>query len=398
MHLKGHEPEKKIGGIAKMIKKLLSHTTLVIGLVVVLVLAGSFSYALGQKDKTKDLEMGYLGVYVEEMSGQDKVELKADFGVMVTKVIPDSAAGKAGLKRYDVIQYFAGEKMRRAADLTDDVRAKKPGDKVLIKLVREGKNMDVEVVLGEFTGKESAFFYETMPFNEEDEVERRHFEGKDLPFVYVNEKRVYLGVNLLELNEDLAGYFGVKIGEGVLVIEVSKDSPALKAGLKAGDVILSLEKKKVASTGDIHKVLEDKKKGDKVAIEVMRHQKPLTVNAELDEREPFADFNFFKTPGANWQEKGAEMRIRVPRVTIRHEPGKDGNCIIIKRRGDFPDEKKLQEIIELRLQKEKLVKHKEMMEKQKQMMEKQKEKMEKEKSKKKLQVIEEENQDSTIRP
>ena len=60
----------------------------------------------------------------------------------------------------------------------------------------------------------------------------------------------YLGIVLQELNADLAPYFSVKAGEGVLIVRVEKDTPAEKAGLKAGDVIVQMGEKTVKDADD----------------------------------------------------------------------------------------------------------------------------------------------------
>ncbi len=84
------------------------------------------------------------------------------------------------------------------------------------------------------------------------------------------------------MDADLAAYFSVKAGEGVLITGVEKDTPAAKAGLKSGDVIVEMAGKPVKESKDIHKALAELKKGDSVAITVVRHGKKQTLKAEPD--------------------------------------------------------------------------------------------------------------------
>jgi membrane-associated protease RseP (regulator of RpoE activity) len=89
-----------------------------------------------------------------------------------------------------------------------------------------------------------------------------------------------LGVNVQELTPDLAAYFGVK--DGLLVNSVQADTPAAKAGLKAGDVIGTVNGKAVTTPNELIKELADKD-GD-VTIGVTRDKKPLSLKATLEPR------------------------------------------------------------------------------------------------------------------
>ena len=84
------------------------------------------------------------------------------------------------------------------------------------------------------------------------------------------------------MDADMAGYFNVKAGEGVLITGVEKDTPAAKAGLKSGDVVVEMAGKPVKESKDIHKALAELKKGDSVDITVLRHGKKQTLKAEPD--------------------------------------------------------------------------------------------------------------------
>jgi serine protease Do len=89
-----------------------------------------------------------------------------------------------------------------------------------------------------------------------------------------------LGVNVQELTPELAAYFGVK--DGLLVNSVQADTPAAKAGIKAGDVIGSVNGKAVATPNELVKELADK--DGEVTIGVTRDKKPLPLKATLEPR------------------------------------------------------------------------------------------------------------------
>jgi S1-C subfamily serine protease len=96
-----------------------------------------------------------------------------------------------------------------------------------------------------------------------------------------------LGVQLNELTPELAEYFGAKDG-GVLVSRVTPDSPAAKAGLKAGDVITSVDGDRVRDTDDLVDELRDKD-GD-ITLGIVRDKKDSSVKATLEEPTPQTRF------------------------------------------------------------------------------------------------------------
>ena len=89
-----------------------------------------------------------------------------------------------------------------------------------------------------------------------------------------------LGANVQELSGDLFAYFGVK--NGVLVASVANDSPAAKAGLKAGDVITAVDGRSVATTAELIRALGDSNTAREVALAVVRDKKELTLKAKLE--------------------------------------------------------------------------------------------------------------------
>src|SRR4030095_7274383 len=91
-----------------------------------------------------------------------------------------------------------------------------------------------------------------------------------------------LGVTVQGMTDQLAGYFGVK--QGVLVSNVVEGSPAQAAGIKAGDVILSIRGHAVSDAGDVTRELRDAEAGSSVEIRLMRDRKEVTMTAKMPER------------------------------------------------------------------------------------------------------------------
>jgi len=94
--------------------------------------------------------------------------------------------------------------------------------------------------------------------------------------------RPWLGVNGVTVTGEVATYYDLPVDRGVLVARVMPGSPAEKARIIAGDVILSLADSAINSTEDLHKVIQERKVGDKVKILILRDNRRWIVEAELD--------------------------------------------------------------------------------------------------------------------
>ena len=83
--------------------------------------------------------------------------------------------------------------------------------------------------------------------------------------------RPWIGIAFSQITKDVQDYFGLDNREGVVVIEVYKDSPAEKAGLQTYDVIKEVDQKKIESTSDISDIISNKEVGDKIMFKVLRN-------------------------------------------------------------------------------------------------------------------------------
>lgn len=222
-----------------------------------------------------DSDRAWLGVEIrtldEEFKGRDQV--KADKGVYVDGVRDDSPAEKAGLMKGDVITKFNSTELTAADELIDLVSDSKAGDEVTLTLIRDGKTITQKVILGEWKDDNTFFFGRTRGGSD------------DVDFWTSDKEYGYIGVDLNTIDGQLATYFGMKDREGALVTEVEKDSPAEKAGLKAGDVILSVGDKQVESRSDVQKIVRRSDSEDTLALTVLRDKREMKVNVVPVEKE-----------------------------------------------------------------------------------------------------------------
>ena len=191
------------------------------------------------------VERGFLGVLIGNLSPElaEKVgapkELTAPF---VTNVTPGSPAAKAGIKPYDVIIDFNGQKVLSGGELTALVTAVPVGQTVPIKVLRDGaeKKFSVKVAKRptgeEFAGKEN------IP-KEEDEP-----------------SHAATGMVLRDLTPELAKRMAIPKGtKGIIVAEVDPSGPAARSGIIPGDVILEVEREPVESVKGFYSLVKAKK-------------------------------------------------------------------------------------------------------------------------------------------
>lgn len=249
---------------------------------------------------------GYLGVMLQDItpSMAKALQLEENSGVMINDVVDDSPAEKAGLKDGDVILEFQGKAMGGNADLTKAVRSAGAGEKVELLVLRGGKKVKVQAELGEAKNT----------FNWVDAKDGKTFifkgNGDDEDRLFpVTEERGFLGVHLDDIEGQMADYFEVKDGQGVLITEVNEDGPAAKAGLKAGDVVVKLDDQEVGSSSELHKAMAGTEPGQEIEVQVVRKGKDKSFKVtlgEMPEGMNLGDLQFFGDDG--------DISIRAPKM------------------------------------------------------------------------------------
>lgn len=218
-------------------------------------------------------------------------EVRGSGGVYVEDVTPNSPADKAGIKHADIITTFDGETVKSVRQFTRLVRETPPDRVVPATIVRDGKSTDLKVTpeagsrAGVYIGGDR-FSVDTDRLQEQlGQLHDRLSRGglNDFSFGFGPQgflSGVRLGVTVDELTPQLATYFGVK--DGVLVASVETDSPAARAGLKAGDVITAVNGQNVASRGDLVRSIQNARAEADLTIDIMREKKETSVTAKLE--------------------------------------------------------------------------------------------------------------------
>jgi membrane-associated protease RseP (regulator of RpoE activity) len=257
----------------------------------------------------------WLGVTLKDVTAEKARDLKlpGEYGVLVESVEADSAAAKAGLEKGDVIVEFAGERVRSEAQLRRLIRETPVGRTVSLQVIRDGQARTLSAKLQSRTNA----WHAQLP---EIHIPEIHvFPNYTEPFSHFNllfGNRPSLGISGDELTTQLANYFGVKQGKGVLVREVVVGSAGEKAGLKAGDVIVAVDGKSVATVAELRQALEIKpgEEKRKLNLTVVRDHQERTVPVELErpgagERERAA--RDFGIEAGQWERIQAELKAQL---------------------------------------------------------------------------------------
>ncbi|MEK6289012.1 MAG: PDZ domain-containing protein [Acidobacteriota bacterium] len=255
----------------------------------------------------------FLGVELGEVNSEtvQRLKLREERGALIESVTTGSNAAQAGLQKNDVIVKWDAEPIESARELSRHIRETPAGREVRLGVMREGREIEINVKMGERTS-----LLNRVRVERPTPVARVRVR----PDVQVVRPRVsergHLGVQLQSMTPQLAEYFGLSKRTGALVVFVFADSPAAKAGLKAGDVILSAGGEAVNNPMDLRRVLTEKPEGP-VEFKVVRDKQERTLTVQVEKStgswllEP-DDFGEAATPRLAI----APMKIQLPKMTI----------------------------------------------------------------------------------
>jgi serine protease Do len=230
----------------------------------------------------------YLGVTFQmitpEIAAQEGIT--GTTGALVREVAADGPAAKAGLKQGDVVIAVNGQPVDEANDLRARVAAFEPDDEITLTVVQGTANgptdqRDVKVTLGERPAGQSFSF--EMPFElDENGMPKLPFDGLPAqPDVAPAAKGPFLGVEYELITAEVAAREAITGTQGALIRTVVADSPAAKAGLKAGDVISAVDGKTIDETNNLSTIVLSHKVGDEITLTIVKG----TANGPAEQRD-----------------------------------------------------------------------------------------------------------------
>ena len=232
---------------------------------------------------------GYLGVNFKEVDADraTALKLKDTHGAEVITVDHDAPASKSGMKIHDVILQLDGQSF----DTVDQVRHRlddmPAGRTVTFLISRDGSQMNVTAQLCDKAalGPQAWLQHYSVPQPAPAARGGESFLGNPAPAgaAFLDSmipKGLYVGADVNPVRTQLADYFGVRSGTGLLVESVDSQSPAARAGLKAGDVVTKVDSQPMTSRSDWAKALR-RHRGKLVQVTVMRNKQEqvLTMSA-----------------------------------------------------------------------------------------------------------------------
>lgn len=224
-------------------------------------------------------KVGWLGVGLGELTPErvKALKLRGDAGIEVMHVEEHSPAAKAGLKEHDVILTVNNQAVEGGEQFARTIADMTPGTKVSLSVWRNGGKQDLNATLEARPNQMLVFsgpngdWMATMP------PMPPTAPGWDNAMTIMTGQAPRVGFEGETLTPQLAEFFGVK--EGVLVRTVSEKTPAAKAGLKAGDVVIKVSGTPVSSTREITGIIRSMH--NNVTFTVMRNHKEIVLNVEL---------------------------------------------------------------------------------------------------------------------
>ncbi|MFZ0929427.1 MAG: DegQ family serine endoprotease [Syntrophobacteraceae bacterium] len=182
-----------------------------------------------QLEANGEVTRGYLGVNIQSIDPDlaKALKLEQSKGALVAEVVPGGPADKAGIKAGDVIVSFDGKSVHDSHDLPAMVAAATIGRQVPITLVRNGKEIKIDAVVAKLESSGTKLAESKLPA-----------QGK-------------WGLQLQDLNPEIARQLGLDDDHGVVVAGVQPGSPAYRASIQPGDVIMEVNRQTVKSASDL---------------------------------------------------------------------------------------------------------------------------------------------------
>jgi serine protease Do len=228
-----------------------------IGFAIPINMAKNIILQLKQKGK---VTRGWLGVGIQEVTNElaQSFGLDEKTGALISSVREGDPASKYGIEVGDIIIEFDGKEIKEYKDLPRVVSNTVPGEKVSVKILRNGKEKTLKVVVGEMKEEELA--------KEEKTGEKKRF-----------------GLRVQDITPNLSRQFGLEDVEGAIVVSVAPGSSADKAGIRPKDMIRKVNGSVIGNFEDYEGAIKKIKKGDVVRFLLERNGSSLFVAIKAED-------------------------------------------------------------------------------------------------------------------
>lgn len=251
----------------------------------------------------------YLGVGARDINGN---------GADVFVVDQDSPAAKAGIREHDLIVSFNGRPVKGYDDLRRMMHESKAGSRVKLGIVRGGKRQDVFVALGR---RDPRMFAWAGPNGGKIEIPKVVIPpippvDIDVPSFTMLQSSSRNGIMVEDLSPQLAEFFGIREGQGVLIRAVDRGSAGDVAGLRAGDVIVRVGNERVTCSSDWRRTVREHKTGS-VVVGIIRDKREQSVTMKLPDR--VSDASRFNGAQFNQEMAGLKQQLAMIEPDIQKQ-------------------------------------------------------------------------------
>ena len=242
---------------------------------------------------------GYLGVDLRDVTANQAtaLKLKEPRGAEIILVDHDAPAGKAGLREHDVVLQMNGQSIQGEDQIRHMLHESPPGKTIVLTISRDGQQLTVTTQMANREDVERQAWQKliVVPEPQDATTESAPSELSTSPSASPSVRGgnsfigsllmnpSYTGAMLEKMSSQLADFFGVSSGAGLLVRSVVANSPAALAGMRAGDVVIRASDRPVTSTNDWFKAIKNSH-GHSLAIVVLRDKKEQTLTLTPDSK------------------------------------------------------------------------------------------------------------------
>lgn len=207
---------------------------------------------------------GWLGVVIQDVTGElaESFGLNKPQGALISKILPDSPAAKAGFEAGDVILRFDGGKIASSSDLPPIVGRAKIGETIPVEVMRNNKRKTMNVII------------EQLP-DDKEIVKANAGKGR-----LIDER---LAIEVADLDEKQRELYAIVEG-GVLVANI-KQGPASASGMRPGDVIMSINNQKIKGAKQFLDIAKELPANKAIPVLVQRGEGAIFLAVKIEQND-----------------------------------------------------------------------------------------------------------------
>jgi len=276
------------------------------------------------KIKADNLPVAELGESDDLKIGQWVLAIGNPFAFAIEGAEPTVTVGVISALHRDLP--VLGRRDRNYADLIQTDAAINPGNSGGPLVNMKGQVIGINVAIITTTGGYQGLGF-AIPANKAKKILKKLIKGEEILYGW-------LGVSIQDLNEDLKNYFGLKEKEGVIIVKVFKNSPASKAGLREGDLILTFNGKNIRKVKDLVETVSQENPGEKVKVGILRENKHLNIDVTLGKRPQ--DLESLAEEAGEIGFRGLEVEDITPELSSRYRIVEEGGVVVTYVEPDSP--------------------------------------------------------------